>query len=133
MSRDDPNMTTAAPRIDEQTPEPERIADTRDEALRDLLTKYQRVLGLVEKLAVALVDSVQPDALPMSPEQSRERRHLVADAMSIVAAETPNGEQLWRHLALERRLSPPERPLPVAVRTERRRKSPRPPTPRVKL
>lgn len=126
-------MTTAARPIDEQTPEPERIADTREEALRDLLIKYQRTLGIVEKLAVALLDSVQPDATPMSPEQARERRHLVADAMSIVASETPHGEQLWRELALERRLSHPDGPLPVTVRTDRRRKSPRPPTPRAKL
>lgn len=127
------NTTTAAQPIDEQAPEPERVADPRDEALRSLLTRYQKVLGLVEKLAVALLDSVQPDAVPMSHEQSRERRHLVADAMSIVAAETPHGEELWRELALERRLSHPEGPLPLAVRSDRRRKSPRPPTPRAKL
>jgi hypothetical protein len=105
----------------------------REQAVRDLLIKYQRALALVERLAIALLDSVQPDAEPMAPEQARERRHTVAEAMTMVATETPHGEQLWRELVLERRLSHPEAPLPLAVRVDRRRKSPRRAASRPKL
>jgi hypothetical protein len=125
-------MTSVARRIEEPV-EPETAVETREQVLRDLLIKYQRALGLVERLAIALLDSVQPDAEPMSPEQARERRHTVAEAMTMVAAETPQGEQLWRALDLERRLAHPEAPLPVAVRTDRRRKVPRRATPRPRL
>jgi hypothetical protein len=121
-------MTTSARPIPDEV-----VADAPGEPVRDLLIKYQRALGLIERLAIALLDSVQPDAEPMSPEQSRERRHTVAEAMTMVAAETPHGEQLWRDLALERRLAHPAAPLPVAVRTDRRRKLPRRATPRKAL
>jgi hypothetical protein len=105
----------------------------REQAVRDLLIKYHLALGLIEKLAIALLDSVQPDAEPMAPEQARERRHTVAEAMTMVAAEMPHGEQLWRELALERRLSHPQAPLPLAVRADRRRKAPRRAASRPKL
>jgi hypothetical protein len=104
---------SAAPAVQgavEQSPEP----------VRDLLIKYQRALGLIERLAIALLDSVQPDAEPMSPQQARERRHTVAEAMTMVAAETPHGEQLWRDLALDRRLAHAEAPRPAGVPQERR-------------
>lgn len=99
-------------------------ADPR-EPLRALVIKYQRALALIEKLAIALLDSVQPDAEPMTPEQARERRHAVADAMTMVAAETPQSEQLWRELGLDRRHTSPHAPLPPGVKADRRRKLPR--------
>jgi hypothetical protein len=119
-------MTTSSERalVDE-------VVDASDprEPFRALVIKYQRALTLIEKLAIALLDSVQPDAEPMTPEQARERRHTVADAMTMVAAETPHGEQLWRDLGLERRLASPATPLPHGVTAERRRKLPRRATP----
>jgi hypothetical protein len=116
-------MTSVARQIEEPKGNSELAAESREEQERDLLIKYQRALVLIEKLAIALLDSVQPDAEPMSPEQARDRRHTVAEAMTMVAAETPHGEQLWRELALDRRLAHPDLPLPLAVRTDRRRKT----------
>lgn len=103
----------------------DEIEAADSESLRTLLIKYQRALALIEKLAIALLDSVQPDAEPMTPEQARERRHAVADAMTMVAAETPHGEQLWRDLGLERRSTSASAPLPPGVSADRRRKLPR--------
>ena len=122
-------MTSSAERVEPIAATLEAAAGEPSEPVRDLLIKYQHALGLIEKLAVALLDSVQPDAEPMSPEQARERRHTVAEAMTMVAAETPHGEQLWRDLSLDRRLAHPDAPLPVAVRTDRRRRVPRRATP----
>jgi hypothetical protein len=126
-------MSSSVRRIDEPGAEAGPAPAARGEALRDLLVKYQRALALTEKLAIALLDSVQPDAEPMTPEQARERRHTVAEAMTLVAAETSHGEQLWRDLDLERRLAHPASPLPMTIRTDRRRKPPRRATPRPKL
>lgn len=126
-------MTSVARPLEDPAPDAGAAADIREQVLRDLLIKYQRALGLIERLAIALLDTVQPDAEPMSPEQARERRHTVAEAMTMVAAETPHGDQLWRELALDRRLAHPEAPLPLAVRTDRRRRSPRRATPRPKV
>ena len=123
-------MSGVAKRIEEMERDPGVADEPREQNVRDLLIKYQRALGLIEKLAIALLDSVQPDAEPMSPEQARERRHTVAEAMSMVAAETPHGEQLWRELALERRLAHPDAPLPAMVRSDRRRRLPRRPRPK---
>lgn len=108
-------MNTSAQPIENPAP-----IDVSGQQVRDLLIKYQRALGLIERLAIALLDSVQPDAEPMTPEQSRERRHTVAEAMTMVAAETPHGEQLWRDLSLDRRLAHPEAPRPAGVPKERR-------------
>lgn len=118
-------MSSVAKPVEEHEPNSDVAEDGRDRSVRDLLVKYQHALGLVEKLAIALLDSVQPDAEPMPPEQARERRHTVAEAMTLVAAETPHGEQLWRELALDRRLAHPDAPLPAAVRTDRRRRAAR--------
>jgi hypothetical protein len=126
-------MTSVARQIEELKGNSGLAAESREEQARDLLIKYQRALGLIEKLAIALLDSVQPDAEPMSPEQSRDRRHTVAEAMTMVAAETPRGEQLWGELALDRRLAHPDLPLPVAVRADRRRKTVRRAAPKSKL
>jgi hypothetical protein len=122
-------MTSSAERTEPIAATVEADADEPTGQVRDLLIKYQRALGLIERLAVALLDGVQPDAEPMTPEQARERRHTVAEAMTMVAAETPHGEQLWRDLALDRRLAHPDAPLPFAVRTDRRRRLPRRSTP----
>lgn len=126
-------MSTVARPVEEPGPGPATGDEKNEQMVRDLLVKYQRALGLVEKLAIALLDSVQPDAQPMSPEEARERRHTVAEAMTMVASETHQGEHLWRELALDRRLAHPEAPLPVAVRIDRRRKTPRRVTPRPRL
>ncbi len=109
----------------------EDVTDAADqmEQIREVLIKYQRALALIEKLAIALLDSAQPDAEPMSPEQARERRHAVADAMTMVAAETPQGEQLWHDLGLDRRLACPGTPPPQGLTADRRRKLARRPTP----
>ncbi len=109
----------------------EDLTDAADqpEQIREVLIKYQRALALIEKLAIALLDSAQPDAEPMSPEQARERRHAAADAMTMVAAETPHGEQLWHDLGLDRRLACPGTPPPPGLPADRRRKLPRRPTP----
>src|SRR5574338_390263 len=123
-------MSSVAKRLEEMDPNSVVPEEAREQNVRDLLIKYQRALGLIEKLAIALLDSVQPDAEPMSPEQARERRHTVAEAMTMVAAETPNGEHLWRDLALDRRFAHPDAPLPVAVRSDRRRRLPRRATPK---
>jgi hypothetical protein len=103
------------------------VTDAADqpEQIREVLINYQRALALIEKLAIALLDSVQHDAEPMSPEQSRERRHAVADAMTMVAAETPHGEQLWHDLGLDRRLACPGTPPPPGLPADRRRKLPK--------
>jgi hypothetical protein len=118
-------MSTVARQVEQPAIEPTMADDKNEPMLRDLLIKYQRALDLVGKLAIALLDSVQPDAEPMSPEEARERRHTVAEAMTMVASETPHGEQLWRELAVDRRLAHPDAPLPAAVRVDRRRKVPR--------
>ncbi len=92
-------MSTSARQLEEPCPDSPAAGTPTSapgEPVRGILIKYQRALGLIEKLAVALLDSVQPDAEPMSPEQARERRRTIAEAMTMVAAETPHGERLWR-------------------------------------
>lgn len=97
-------------------------APTEAARLRELLVRYHHALATVKDLSAALLDAVQPDAEPITPEQARAYRHSVGEALVSVERGEAFARDLWGDFEVERRTAPTSAPLPRAVKQERRRR-----------
>jgi len=105
------------------------------EAVRKLLIKYQSMISLAEELALTLLDTLQPDGIPLEPGAARERRKEMGDALAMIESGDDYANQLWAELGLDRRSAPapPHASLPPDVPRERRKsRRPHPKTPQRK-
>jgi hypothetical protein len=91
-------------------------------SLRELLVRYHQALARVQSLAAVVLDSSQPDAPTVTPEQLRARRHAAGEALAAAARDEAFAQELWKTLGVERRLAPASAPLPRTVQKDRRRK-----------
>jgi hypothetical protein len=113
--------------MDTAASEPVSLADSDRDQIRELLTRYRLALDACEALAMALLESVRPDAAPLDGDQAHERRQSAADAIALAHNGQAYLEHFWRTAGLERRLAAPETPLPATVAKDRRRKPPKTP------
>ena len=91
-----------------------------DDDIRGLLTRYLESLALAQQVTLKLLDFVQADALPVSPEALRECRRFVGEALSRIESSENHAAQLWDVLEVDRRVVRPEAPRPPSI-PERRR------------
>jgi hypothetical protein len=80
--------------------------------IRELLTRYLESLALAQQVTLKLLDFVQADALPVSPEALRECRRFVGEALARIESSESHAAQLWDVLDVDRRV----------VRTDPRRR-----------
>jgi hypothetical protein len=99
------------------------LAPDENAPLRELLVRYHQALARVQTLAAALLDSSQPDAPAITPEQLRARRHAAGEALAAANRDEAFAQELWKSLGVERRLAPTGSPLPRAIQKDRRRKA----------
>jgi hypothetical protein len=89
--------------------------------IRGLLTRYLESLALAQQVTLKLLDFVQADALPVSPEALRECRRFVGEALSRIESSENHAAQLWDVLEVDRRIVRTDAPRPPASVPERRR------------
>jgi hypothetical protein len=97
-------------------------ADVREQ-LRDLLVRHQKALEACEALAMAVLESVQPDPPALTGDQAHERRQTAAQAVALAQSGQTYLDELWRVSGVDRRMAAPDAALPAAIRQDRRRKS----------
>lgn len=95
--------------------------------VRELLVRYQQALTACEALAMVLLETLTPDAAPLTGEQAHQLRQAAADALAMAQDGRRYADQGWTVAGVERRIEPAA-PLPADVATDRRRKSPRRPS-----
>ena len=88
--------------------------------IRGLLTRYLESLALAQQVTLKLLDFVQADALPASPEALRECRRFVGEALSRIESSENHAAQLWDVLEVDRRMARTDAPRPPSM-PERRR------------
>jgi hypothetical protein len=103
--------------------EPVPVETDLREQLRELLVRHRRALDACEALAMAVLESVQPD---LTGDQAHERRQTAAQAVALAQTGQAYLDELWRVSGVDRRMAPPESVLPASIRRDRRRKNSRP-------
>lgn len=93
--------------------------DERD-VVRKLLIKYQAALSLAEDLALTVLDTLQPEDVPLDPNQARERRKAMGDALAMIESGDEFAAGLWTELHLDRRGSNAAGPPPEVHRDRRK-------------
>ena len=87
---------------------------------RGLLIRYLESLALAEQVTLKLLDFVQADAAPVTPEARRECRRFVGEALARIESNEAHAAQLWEVLEVERRVAPGDTPRPPSVPDRRR-------------
>jgi hypothetical protein len=108
--------------IDTAAAEPVSVADDEREQIRDLLVRHRQALDVCEALAMALLESVRPDAPPLTADQAHEHRQAAAAAVAMAQSGFAYLEEFWRMPGLDRRRDAPNAPLPGSVAKDRRRR-----------
>src|SRR5687768_11971219 len=91
--------------------------------VRGLLTRYLESLALAQQVTLKLLDFVQADALPVSPEALRECRRFVGEALARIESSENYAAQLWDVLEVDRRAAPAGTPrLPAGPDRRRTRR-----------
>jgi hypothetical protein len=103
-------------------PLPGSGAATLQEQARELLVWYHQALGRVQALASALLDVTQADTPPMTAKEARDYRHAAGEALEAVQRGDLLVRDLWTAFGVERRVAPPNAPLPRGIKQERRRR-----------
>ena len=88
--------------------------------VRALLIRYHESLALAHQVTLKLLDLVQADATPVTPEVLREGRRFVGEALARIESSEAHAAQLWKILGVDRRTSPTDAPRPPSI-PERRR------------
>ncbi len=83
---------------------------------RGLLVRYLESLALAQQVTLKLLDFVQADAVPVTPEALRECRRFVGEALARIESSEAHAAQLWEVLEIERRV-PGAPPASVGPRT----------------
>jgi hypothetical protein len=73
---------------------------------RGLLVRYLESLALAQQVTLKLLDFVQADAAPVTPEALRECRRFVGEALARIESSEAHAAQLWEVLEVERRVTP---------------------------
>jgi hypothetical protein len=88
---------------------------------RGLLVRYLESLALAQQVTLKLLDFVQADAAPVTPEALRECRRFVGEALARIESSEAHAAQLWEVLEIERRVPGAPRPPSVPERRRGRR------------
>jgi hypothetical protein len=89
--------------------------------IRGLLTRYLESLALAQQVTLKLLDFVQADALPVSPEALRECRRFVGEALARIESSETHAAQLWDVLGVDRRIVRTDAPSKPPSGPDRRR------------
>ena len=84
---------------------------------RGLLIRYLESLALAQQVTLKLLDFVQADAVPVTPEALRECRRFVGEALARIESSETHAAQLWDVLEVERRVPRRRAPASVGPRT----------------
>src|SRR5688572_25186840 len=90
--------------------------------IRGLLTRYLESLALAQQVTLKLLDFVQADAVPVTPEALRECRRFVGEALARIESSETHAAQLWDVLEVERRVRPGDAPRPPSPDRRRGRR-----------
>lgn len=93
------------------------------EQLRDLLIRHQKALEACEALAMAVLESVQPDPPALTGDEAHARRQTAAQAVALAQTGQSYLDELWRVSGVDRRMAALDAALPATVRQDRRRKT----------
>jgi hypothetical protein len=88
--------------------------------IRGLLIRYLESLALAQQVTLKLLDFVQADAAPVTPESLRECRRFVGEALARIESGETHAAQLWEVLEVERRVAPDDADRPPSVPDRRR-------------